>query len=279
MDKTISFNITPEEKALIIASRNVDAVSQAGAYRMLGVAIPDTLCRKLECMGYQLDEGQEPHKESFFEWYHYRASEEEKELVDKVGSFEELFDDMLFKEGSSTYELLRIKSKLLGEEDFRDDIMDLPEELEYCDLMELCQYKVADFTGNKEHEGSNGYYDHKNKELVINRNDLKNDSVVLHEMIHLLEQTINDLPMYFHDMVYWSLYKDLRNKIPGLDDIITDHANALVGYDLAVTGGVHDILFLLKSFDLDIRMGYTLGTVFSYGRQDDFKEYSYNVSG
>lgn len=33
-------------------------------------------------------------------------------------------------------------------------------------------------------------------------------------------------------------------------------------------GGVHDLLFLLKSFDLDLRMNYPLGTVFGYGMAD-----------
>ena len=40
-------------------------------------------------------------------------------------------------------------------------------------------------------------------------------------------------------------------------------------------GGLHDVLFLLKSFDLDIRKGYDLGTVFGYGRRDDLKAYAY----
>ena len=40
-------------------------------------------------------------------------------------------------------------------------------------------------------------------------------------------------------------------------------------------GGLHDILFLLKSFDLDIRKRYPLGTVFSYGRQNEFQHYIY----
>ena len=56
---------------------------------------------------------------------------------------------------------------------------------------------------------------------------------------------------------------------------ITGHAHLLTGSTIYSSGGLHDILFLLKSFDLDIRMGYPLGTVFSYGREEEFKEYSY----
>lgn len=101
------------------------------------------------------------------------------------------------------------------------------------------------------------------------------DATILHELIHLHEYVINDLPMYFHDMVFWALYKDLKKKIPQLDEIITGHAHMLTEATLYSRGGLHDILFLLKSFDLDIRMGYPLGTVFAYGRADEFKDYSY----
>ena len=65
------------------------------------------------------------------------------------------------------------------------------------------------------------------------------------------------------------------DKIPELDNIITGHAHLLNESVLYKQGGLHDILFLLKSFDLDIRMGYPLGTVFGYGRIDIFKKYIY----
>ena len=89
------------------------------------------------------------------------------------------------------------------------------------------------------------------------------------------EFLINDQPMYMHDMLYWALYQALKEKIPKLDEIITGHAHLLTGSMLFEEGGLHDILFLLKSFDLDISMGYPLGTVFGYGRIDDFKVYDY----
>ena len=69
--------------------------------------------------------------------------------------------------------------------------------------------------------------------------------------------------------------EDLKTKIPKLDDIISSHAHLLTGSTIYYRGGLHDILFLLKSFDLDIRMGYPLGTVFGYGRADEFKDCEY----
>ena len=45
--------------------------------------------------------------------------------------------------------------------------------------------------------------------------------------------------------------------------------------DLYARGGLHDVLYLLKGFDLDIRREYPLGTVFCYERSDMFKDLKY----
>lgn len=94
-------------------------------------------------------------------------------------------------------------------------------------------------------------------------------------MIHLHESVINDLPIYFHNMLYWALYQSLKQRISKLDEIITGHAHMLTESGLYEAGGLHDVLFLLKSFDLDIRKEYDLGTVFGYGRAGMLKAYAY----
>ena len=53
----------------------------------------------------------------YMEWYWTQASPDEKRLIDKVGKFEHLFENMLFQEGSSTYELLQCKSKPQGSDE------------------------------------------------------------------------------------------------------------------------------------------------------------------
>ena len=204
----------------------------------------------------------------FMEWYWQESTPEEKRLVDKVGSFEKYYEDMLFQPGTSTYELIQCKSKRVGDDEWMDDEVDLPEQLAYFSYT-FFRFIVAPL------DDCNGSFNHAEQTITISPEYLEDDSVILHEMIHMHEYAINDLPLYFHDMVYWSLYKDLRNKIPKLDEIITGHAHLLTGSTLYSTGGLHDVLFLLKSFELDIRMGYPLGTVFGYGRDEELKEYSY----
>ena len=204
----------------------------------------------------------------YMEWYWNQASPDEKRLIDKVGEFEHLFKDMLFQGGTSTYELLQCKSKPQGIDEWINDAIDTPDELNYFSYT-FFRFKVEPL------ESCDGVFSHADQTLTVTTEALENDSTILHEMIHLHEFEINELPMYFHDMVYWALYKDIKKKIPELDDIITVHAHLLTGSTIYSSGGLHDILFLLKSFDLDIRMEYPLGTVFAYGRVDDFKGYAY----
>lgn len=204
-----------------------------------------------------------------FEWYWNEATPEEQKLNNRVDGFEEFFYDMTFHPGSCSYELIECVSTAVGSDEWVEDEAVLPDQLSFF-TYEYFKFKVADLI-----PGAAGFFDPDEQLLCIGPEYVDNDIVILHEMIHLHEFVINDLPMYFHDMVYWAIYQKLRKQIPGLDEIISCHAHLLTGNDMYTRGGTHDILFLLKSFDLDIRNGYPLGTVFGYGRDDDFKKYTY----
>lgn len=207
--------------------------------------------------------------ESWFQdWYFNQATDEERRLLEKVEDFGELFEDMLFGPGTCSSNLIKCHSKLMGTDEWVEDQAPRPDELEYFSFT-FFKYKVESLAD------CSGFFNSKELLLCIDRNSLEDDTVILHEMIHLHEFVINDLPMYFHDMLYWALYQDLRKKIPRLDEIIDGHAHILTGTSIYSKGGLHDILFLLKSFDLDIRMGYSLGTVFGYGKEKEFEAYDY----
>ena len=91
-------------------------------------------------------------------------------------------------------------------------------------------------------------------------------------MIYLHEFVLNVLPLFYHDTVLWALYTELRKEIKNLDRIISSQAHILSGQKTYNEGGTHDILFLLKSLDLDLKMGYSLGTVFGYNLEEFLKE-------
>ena len=210
--------------------------------------------------------------ERYMKWSEHEATEEEKKLAAKVSSFEELFEDMCFAEGTKSYNLIECQTQSDSGE-WIDDETPRPEVLQCMEYMghSLFLYKVEPSSHYR------GYYDPKKQLLCVSPEALEDDKTILHEMIHMYESIINDLPLYFHDMLYWSLYQDLRAKIEKLDTVISSHAHLLNGSTLYAYGGLHDILFLLKSFDLDIRMGYPLGTIFGYGRTKLFNHLEYNI--
>ena len=199
--------------------------------------------------------------QSFGEWYNFEASEEDRQLCDKAYSFEDLFNDMKFTEGTAA-ELMQLNFEdgSFQDEYYSEGFMDIS--------LSSFRYKVVNLE-----EGTNGQFDGEAFLLSIAPECVNEDSVLLHEMIHLYEMILNNYPLFFHDMMLYSLYSDLKNKLPDLDELIKGHAHILTQENITRNGGIHDILFLLKSFDLDLRRGYPLGTVFGYGRADEYKEY------
>lgn len=198
-------------------------------------------------------------KNRLFDWF-LNASDEERRLCEKVSAFEieDLFADMMFRPGSTTHDAIACKWKVPNGE-FVDGIVDLP------DL--LCYLSEDNFTYHVEELGAGvaGQFSGADFALTISPEHLDDDSVILHEMVHLHEFVINSLPLYFHDTLLWCLYKSLREKISDLDDRIKEHGHVFNSRAIEIEGGTHDILFLLKCFDLDLRKGYPLGTVFGYG--------------
>ena len=203
-------------------------------------------------------------KINFADWYS-QAKPEDQRLFDKVDDFGELFEDMLFREGTATYKLIQCQSQDPDNGDWEDDAVSLPFELESFSYTRF-KYEVKPLE-----EGCEGMTDFLEQTITITSEAFEDDSVILHELIHVHECVINELPLFYHDMILWALYGDLKEKIPNLDRIITDQSHLLREDSLYKQGGLHDILFLLKSFDLDLRMGYPLGKVFGYGRKEELE--------
>ncbi len=155
--------------------------------------------------------------------------------------------------------LIKLESLRTFSEVWSDGQIPLPDELEY--------FSYSFFTYHERELGEDklGQFNPLEFSLTVSPEGLNKDSVIMHEMIHLHEIVLDGLPLFYHDAVLWCLYKDLHKKILDLDDRIEAHGHILNSQSIAEVGGTHDILFLLKSFDLDIKKGYPLGTVFGYG--------------
>lgn len=126
------------------------------------------------------------------------------------------------------------------------------------------------FTVGELGDGIIGECNTANMTITITPEYKNDDATILHEMIHAFEFLIAECTAYsqFHDVVLLCLYNDLQKKIPDLDERILHHAHIVTGVGITELGGRHDVLFLLKSYDLDLRLDLPLGTVCGYDRSN-----------
>lgn len=211
------------------------------------------------------------HKErNFFEWYHFKATEEEKLLAEHVMEYsEEYFSDFRFEPESIVSDYISVKtSGDDGQTWFNDDFRPPYAFIEYFDqlVLESIQYIVKPMEDDCE-----GMFNSRDFSIFIPPRNLDNKPTILHESIHLHEAVIDQTPKFYHDILLLCLYNDLRTKIKDLDSRILEHTHVYFGDQITTLGGDHDVLFFLKSLDLDLRCGYKLGTVCGYGR-DEFQE-------
>ena len=168
----------------------------------------------------------------------------------------EYFDDMRFT--TDRWEPSIVEPYLLVECNGIQEVYSSPE-------LDITRYK---FTVGELCEGGEGQCDRKNMTITMAPKCEHDDNVLLHEMIHGYEHLIDECAAYsqFHDVVLLCLYNHLKPQISDLDERILSHAHIFNGIDITHRGGKHDVLFLLKSYDLDLRRGQPLGTVCGYGR-------------
>jgi len=186
---------------------------------------------------------------------------------------EKYFDDMSLKKGSIVENFF-----LLKYEDGHTEY-DLSYEMSNTVNANNYQYVVGTL------ENAAGETNHTKHTITIAPEYIHDDVILLHEIIHVFEglYSLRDpyenhfgdqvepcVYPFIRDALLICLYNDLKTKIPDLDSRIIAHANIYSGVEIANQGGNHDILFYLKSLDLDLRLGYPLGTICGYGR-DEYK--------
>ena len=191
--------------------------------------------------------------QKYHEWFDNKT-EREQDLELFVLLHENLFDDMCFDKGSITGDYMIRDNK------YKQFENDLSLDAEYFRI-------VVD--NIQKFDGTTHRHDRK---IIIKDKFRTNEPIILHEMIHAHEFIINLHNPVLKDIILLELYKNLKLKIPRLDDWIFNHANIPHNLDLASKYGEHDLLFFLKSLDLDLKCGFDLFTVFGYDYNRIFKE-------
>ncbi len=182
----------------------------------------------------------------------------------------EYFADFRFEKDTAPSDFVAVKSLADDNETWIDDYTELPEQLEFFDgyILDTFLCKVEPLE-----EGTCGQVNYSDYSITIAPEYMKDadrKQYILHELIHVYEYALEMLPKYFHDILLLSLYNDLKikNAVSDLDDRILAHTHILHGERITSQGGEHDVLFFLKSLDLDIQCGFKLGTVCGYGRDE-----------
>lgn len=194
----------------------------------------------------------------FLKWYYEEATEQDRLLHDKLEDFADLFSDMLFEEGTIVDSLIQCHVEDAEGNNCGEESAIIPDALKYFSYNQV-KTKYAEMP-----KGFAGSYDDEEMLLILSPDAAGDDVVILHEMIHLHEHILNRQPLFYHDALLWVLYTQLKEKIENLDVMIAAHSHVALGQSLYARSGLHDVLFLLKSYDLDLKMGYPIGTVFRY---------------
>ena len=192
-------------------------------------------------------------------------SREERFLFSQVVDFWDLFEDMRFDEDSIVGEYIKVQYGD-GKGSFEDGIIAIPHAIRYFDPQQ-CTYRVKGL----EEMVAWGAYNSAECCLTLREDVLRDDAILLHEMIHMHEHVLQKVPHYYREILLLALYKTVKPQIAergfDLDQLIFGHSNVAEAQRVASIGGEHGILFYLKSLDLDLKMEYELGTVCGYGRK------------
>jgi len=193
--------------------------------------------------------------EDWKDWY-VEAKDEEKEIYNLICDYKDYFKDLTLQEGSCTYTIFEKKVEF-NLQVFFDNL-----------VVRVKNFKNPDILA---------CYNSKDHIVTVSPKVKTEQYCIPHEMIHMLD-TAYDMVSGLRDAVKWRLYYDLREKINGLDQAILDFTklSSLMSINRCpenprVFLQGHDTLFLLKSFDLDMKMDFPFGTVLGYGYTDKFK--------
>lgn len=176
-------------------------------------------------------------------------------LVDLEGKY---FDDLTLDKFSRS----RItKVEVEGEGNYYSDLPQISIVKKYLIEIKTPGKKDANYTAE---------CDYDNKVIRLFRGRYEKDKIItlLHEMTHAYDNELNKYPTW-RDYLLIYFYRKLCARLGG------GRVNRMISLeshpDFYVSQG-HNLLFVLKCLELDLRLKRKLGTVFAYGRPKHFND-------
>lgn len=188
--------------------------------------------------------------------------------IDKLLEIDKLFNDWLHSTASPEERMIWGRAKELEEEFFGDMMLaDVESELniDYQQVNITISWKWR-FLVQDLKNGVLGACEYDDRCIIIGSTCANDDYILLHEMIHAYEGMLGQgWTKIYQQVLTLLLYEKLKDRFSDLLSIVkaaakTDQAER--------TGFVHSPLFLLKSLDLDDRLGLPWGTIHGYEQRD-----------
>jgi hypothetical protein len=201
----------------------------------------------------------------YFEWENNEATDTETGISINMGLNElKYFEDMTFREDSITHDFIceQFQNKETGE------LHEMGIDLERILDLSIRTYRVK----VSKLRSCIGQCDYRKRIIKIHSDHADHQELLLHEMIHAYVEQLKNDKDYTHrwlretlrDLLTFCLYKKLTPLIANLDDLILEHTHVMTQKAISEVGGAHGLLFLLKSFDLDLRLEIPLGSIRGY---------------
>ena len=199
-------------------------------------------------------------RKKYNEWFN-NQSDEIFNLHIKTLMLESYFDDMMLDKNSIMYKYMRMLNNEFADDTNNDT-----------DALSLQAYNYRFEISADIQDERDGYSNKSDRVITIKKSSVQNENVILHEMLHGHEQILLSINHIVRETLLVELYNKLKKEIPNIDKIISIHANINHNLELSKIGGEHDLLFLLKSLEIDLRRNNKLFTVFGYGYNEYFTE-------
>lgn len=225
----------------------------------------------IESLKLKLEENETLNNHDLYNaWWESKTKEEEEIQCKAFDYQEEYFSDL---------RLIDYKNELFAVKVYDGQITDdlitqfnneelTPDESEFIDSFEGddilyyltidgWRFKLVDY----DDETCGGLTSYTEK-LVEISNKYNTRDTLLHEMIHVYELILKSNRL--DDFVLLKLYDELLPKV--------DNLKELISLDKHVAFKEHSLLFILKSIKLDLELGYKLGTIYQYGREELYED-------
>ena len=178
-------------------------------------------------------------------------------ISEAVEKLEPMFADMLLEDGSASDPAADTEIQL-EDGTWEKYHYPVPEVLAYYSVSQF-RLEICNRTD------SYARFYPKERRFVFSEKGLKDEALLLHEMIHMHEYALSQLPSQYRERVAACLCESLQKNIYDVDQMVKENLSFF--QDSSVDREEHDTLFYLKSLALDMRMHYKLGTIYACGRE------------